>query len=86
MIPKSKSKIQKKKKLASLLVKKKICEAYLLIRKTALIQGNFAKLDTQPIIKVKINNIDFSSTLDTGSSYTILQRNIFNNYKYQLAN
>ena len=40
------------KKLSSLLVKKRICEPHLFARKTALIQVNIAKLDTQPIIKV----------------------------------
>ena len=60
------------KKITSLLVRNKVCEAYLLEKKTEMIQVNFAKLDNQPIIKLKINHINFSSTLDTGSSFTII--------------
>ena len=76
------------KRLSSLLLRKKICEAHLVARKTALIQVNFAKLDTQPIIKVKINNIDFSSTLDTldtGSSYTIIPAKHFQQLKIPIS-
>ena len=73
------------KKLSSLLVKKEICEAYLLSRKTELIQVNFAKLDTQPIIKLKINNINFPSTLDTGSSFTIIPAKHFQQLKIPIS-
>ena len=37
-----------------------------------MMQVNFANLDSQPIIELEINNINFSFTLDTGSSFTII--------------
>ena len=57
----------------------------MLSRKTELIQVNLAKLDTQPIIKLKINNINFSSTLDTGSSFTIIPAKHFQQLKISIS-
>ena len=44
-------------------------------------QVNFANLDSQPIIELEINNINFSSTLDTGSSFTIIPAKHFQQLK-----
>ena len=46
-----------------------------------MIQVNFANLDSQPIIKLDINNIHFSATIDTGSSFTIIPAKHFQQLK-----
>ena len=72
------------KKIESLLVKKNVRESYLLTKNTEMIQVNFANLDSQPIINLEIKNIPFSSTLNTGSSLTIIPAKHFQQLNKQI--
>ena len=73
------------KKISALLVKLKVCEPYLSTKATEMIQVNFTNLDSQPIIKLEINNINLSSTLDTGSSFTIIPDKHFQQLKIPIS-
>ena len=67
--------------MSGLLVKLKVCEKYLLTKVSETIQVNFTKLENRPIINLQINNIYFSATLDTGSSFTIIPDKHFQQLK-----
>ena len=70
---------------SGLLLKLKVCEQYLLTKASETIQVNFTNLESQPIIKLEINNIHFSATLDTGSSFTIIPDKHFKQLKIRIS-
>ena len=74
-----------KANISALLVKLKVCEQYLLTKASEKIQVNFTNLESQPIIKLEINNIHFSITLDTGSSFTIIPDKHFQQLKIPIS-